>query len=57
MKKDVHSSSKAELDKWLKETEREKKRRAAQIKSEFAGSLSSEMEDIIDEWAFEFGGI
>ena len=53
MKKDVHSSSKAELDKWLKETEREKKRRAAQIKSELAGSLSAETEDVIDMWAFE----
>ena len=54
MKKDVHSSSKAQLDKWLKETEREKKKRAAQIKSELAGSLSSEDKDIVDMWAFEF---
>lgn len=54
MKKDVHSSSKAELDKWLKETDKEKKQIAARIKSELAGSLSSVDEDIIDEWAFEF---
>ena len=48
MKKDAHVSSKSELEKWLEDTEREKKRRAAQIKSELAGSLSCEDEDIID---------
>ena len=53
MKKDVHSSSKAELDKWLEETDREKKRRAAQIKKELAGSITAEDETIIDEWAFD----
>jgi len=42
-----------ELEKELEETDREKKRRAAQIKEELAGSLSAEDEDIIDEWAFE----
>ena len=46
-----------ELDKWSEDTDKEKKRIAAKIKSELAGSLSSEDEDIIDEWAFEFGGI
>lgn len=40
-------------DDWLEKTDREKKRRAEQIKSELAGSLSSLDEDIIDEWAFE----
>lgn len=54
MKKDAHVSSKSELEKWLEDTEREKKRRAAQIKSELAGSLSCEDEDIIDMWTFEF---
>jgi len=48
---------KEELDKWSDENDREKKRLAEQIKSEFAGSLSSLDEDIIDEWAFEFSGI
>lgn len=43
-----------DIEKELEETDREKKRRAAQIKSELAGSLSSEDKDIIDEWAFEF---
>ena len=42
-----------ELEKELEETDREKKRRAAQIKAELAGALSAEDEDIIDEWAFE----
>ena len=46
-----------ELDKWSEETDKEKKRIASQIKSELAGSLSAEDEDIIDEWAFELGGI
>lgn len=43
-----------DIEKELEETDREKKRRAAQIKAELAGSLSAEDEDIIDEWAFEF---
>lgn len=42
-----------DIEKELEETDREKKRRAALIKAEFAGLLSSEDEDIIDEWAFE----
>ena len=42
-----------DIEKELEETDREKKRRAAQIKEELAGSLSSEDEDIIDMWAFE----
>ena len=45
------------LDKWSEETDRKKKQIAAKVKSELAGSLSSEDEDIIDEWAFELGGI
>jgi len=53
MKKDVHISSK-ELEKWLEDTDREKKRRAAQLKEELAGSITAEDEAIIDEWAFEF---
>lgn len=53
MKKDVQAEAKSELEKWFEDTEREKKKRAAQIKSELAGSLSSEDEDIIDMWAFE----
>lgn len=43
-----------EIEKELEETDREKKRRAAQIKAELAGALSAEDEDIIDMWAFEF---
>lgn len=45
------------LDKWSEETDRKKKQIAEKVKSEFAGSLSSLDEDIIDEWAFELGGI
>lgn len=41
------------LEKWSEETDREKKRIASHIKSELAGSLSAEDEDIIDEWAFD----
>ena len=47
----------AELKKWSDETDRKKKQLAEQIKSELAGSLSSVDEDIIDDWAFELGGI
>lgn len=43
-----------EIEKELEQAECDKKRRAALIKAEFAGLLSSEDEDIIDEWAFEF---
>jgi len=43
-----------EIEKELEQAERDKKRRAAQIKEELAGSLSSEDKDIIDMWAFEF---
>lgn len=49
--------TKEELDKWSEETDKEKKRVASQIKAELSGSLSSLDEDIIDEWAFELGGI
>ena len=43
-----------DIEKELEETDREKKRRAAMIKEELAGSITAEDEDIIDEWAFEF---
>jgi len=46
-----------ELDKWSEETDRKKKQIAERVKSELAGSLSAEDEEIIDEWAFELGGI
>ena len=42
-----------DIEKELEETEREKKRRAAMIKEELAGSITAEDEAIIDEWAFE----
>ena len=42
-----------DIEKELEETDREKKRRAAQIKEELAGSITAEDEAIIDEWAFE----
>ena len=42
-----------ELEKELEQSDKDKKRRAALIKAELAGSLSAEDEDIIDEWAFE----
>ena len=43
-----------DIEKELEETDREKKRRAAQIKEELAGSITAEDETIIDEWTFEF---
>lgn len=46
-----------ELQKWSEDTDRKKKQIAENLKSEFAGSLSALDEDIIDEWAFELGGI
>ena len=42
-----------DIEKELEETDREKKRRAAQIKEELAGSITAEDETIIDEWAFD----
>ena len=46
-----------DIEKELEKDDVEKKKIAARIKFELAGSLSAENEDIINEWAFELGGI
>lgn len=42
-----------DIEKELDKDDAEKKKIAARIKSELAGTISSEDEAIIDEWAFE----
>ena len=42
-----------ELKKWSAETDRKKKKLAAQLKAELGDVITSEDENIIDKWAFE----